>query len=61
MAEKKPNDKLTIKEYQALKVQRNRKRFQFYPWQILAALAMPVSVFIFLLFYYVLHIRGMAG
>ena len=61
MAPKKPAEKLTNQEYQALKKRRNKKHFELYPWPILAALAVPLIVFVFLIIYYTVHIRSAQG
>ena len=61
MAGKKTAEKLTIQEYQALKKERLKKGFRFYPWPVLAALCVPLAVFIFLVIYSTIHIRSAQG
>ncbi|MBF0331613.1 MAG: hypothetical protein HQL17_06715 [Candidatus Omnitrophica bacterium] len=57
---KKKIEKMPYQEYQALKLKESKMWFKMkpYPWPVLVALLIPLSLFILLILYYLFAVRN---
>lgn len=62
MATKKTNVKPTIEEYKKLQELKNKRRFkiEWYPWPVMTALLIPLTLFLLLILFYVIEIKTMS-